>query len=144
MTWAIPLNEKRLTQIVMSEYTMQAIRFAEKVGLKMKVLGYEWEKPEWDKKYEHAKFRICFSRNGKSWTLEFYQSISEGSKKPSIYDVLACVTKYDPGTFENFCSDYGYDEDSRKAERIWKAVKKEFKNVERLFGDVMDDLREIA
>lgn len=128
----------------MSEYTMQAIRFAEKVGLKMKVLGYEWEKPEWDKKYEHAKFRIRFSRNGKSWTLEFYQSISEGSKKPSIYDVLACVTKYDPGTFEEFCDEFGYDEDSRKAERIWKAVKKEYKNVCRLFGDVMDELREIA
>lgn len=45
---------------------------------------------------------------------------------PTAYDVFTCLTKYDPGTFEDFCSEFGYDSDSRKAEKIYKAVKNEY------------------
>lgn len=127
----------------MSEYDKQAEEFAKKVGLKMKVLGYEWEIPGWDQRHEHAKFKVRFSRNGKQWTLDFYQSLSEGANEPTIYDVLACVQKCDPGNFEQFCWEYGYNSDSRRAERIYEAVVDEYENVVRLFGDVMDELCEI-
>lgn len=53
--------------------------------------------------------------------------------RPTCYDVLACLTTYDPGTFEDFCAEYGYDEDSRAAERIYIAVQKEFANLKRIF-----------
>lgn len=53
--------------------------------------------------------------------------------RPNCYDVLACLTKYDPGTFEDFCAEYGYDEDSRTAERIYIAVQNEFANLKRIF-----------
>lgn len=36
---------------------------------------------------------------------------------PSTYDLLACITKSDPGTFVDWCADYGYDDDSCAAER---------------------------
>ena len=62
---------------------------------------------------------------------------------PTPYDVLACLTKYDPGTFDDFCADYGYDTDSRKANNIYLDVQKEWTEVNRLFGDVLDDLAEI-
>lgn len=63
---------------------------------------------------------------------------------PSVYDVLACLTKYDPGTFEDFCSDYGYDKDSRTAERIYFAVQKEYAQLARLFTpEQMEELAEI-
>lgn len=127
----------------MSEYTKQAERFAKKVGLKMNVLGFVWEHPDWDAKCSHAKFTIRFTRNGKQWTLDFYQSISEGENEPSIYDVLACLTKYDPGNFEQFCYEFGYNSDSRKAERTYESVVDEYENVMRLFSDVIDELREI-
>ena len=52
---------------------------------------------------------------------------------PTAYDVLASITKYDVGSFEDFCSEFGYDTDSRKAYKIYKAVLKEWKNVELLF-----------
>lgn len=52
---------------------------------------------------------------------------------PTAYDLLTCITKYDPETFENFCSEYGYDEDSRKAEDIYRAVVKEWHKVEKFF-----------
>jgi hypothetical protein len=63
---------------------------------------------------------------------------------PSAYDVLTCLTKYDVGTFENFCSDFGYDTDSRTAERTYKAVLEEWQNVEKLFtSEQLEELQEI-
>lgn len=64
--------------------------------------------------------------------------------RPDCYDVLACLTKYDPGTFEDFCSEYGYDEDSRTAERIYIAVQNEFANLKRIFDpEQLEAMREI-
>jgi len=56
-------------------------------------------------------------------------------KEPALYSVLACLQKYDVGSFEDFCSDFGYDEDSRTAEKTYKAVLKEWEAMERLFNN---------
>lgn len=63
---------------------------------------------------------------------------------PSAYAVLTCLQKYDPGTFENFCSEFGYDTDSRKAVSTYKAVCKEWQNINKLFLDSeIEQLQEI-
>lgn len=63
---------------------------------------------------------------------------------PNEYNVLACLEKYDVGTFEDFCSEFGYDEDSRTAERIYIAVIKEYKDLTRIFTEKqMEELSEI-
>jgi hypothetical protein len=59
--------------------------------------------------------------------------------KPGPYDILACLQKYDPGTFKDFCQEYGYNEDSRTAERVYKGVVEEWQNLERLYPD--DEIR---
>ena len=65
-------------------------------------------------------------------------------KQPSEYDVLACLTKYDPETFEDFCSNFGYEEDSLKAEKVYKAVVNEWHNVAMLWNDKeIEQLQEI-
>lgn len=70
--------------------------------------------------------------------------INKNFKKPTAYDVLACLTKYDPGTLENFCSEFGYDVDSKKAERTYMSVKEEWMNITRLYSESeMELLREI-
>jgi len=90
-------------------------------------------------------------------TKQYQRLISEGYKPsrvmadylikksiaPTAYDVLACVQKYDIGTFSDFCSEFGYDTDSKKAEKTYFAVQEEFKNINNLFSDVMDKLMEI-
>ena len=64
--------------------------------------------------------------------------------RPCCYDVLACLTKYDPGTFENFCAEYGYNEDSRTAERVYVAAQNEFANLKRIFDpEQLEAMREI-
>ena len=79
-----------------------------------------------------------FLNNGKSDKIHYPVA-------PTAYDVLACLTKYDPDTFENFCSEYGYDEDSRKAEKIYNAVLDEWRNVCALFTDEeIEQLQEIS
>jgi hypothetical protein len=86
----------------------------------------------------------------KPFRFKFGQSINNsvtpghsGRKAPTAYDVLSCLTKNDPGTFADFCSEYGYDEDSRKAEKTYFAVQEEWKGVERLFSDVLEALQGI-
>ncbi len=64
--------------------------------------------------------------------------------KPSPYDVLACLQKYHPGTFGDFCADFGYDTDSRRGEKTYKAVVEEVQGLERLFSDAeMELMQEI-
>ncbi len=63
---------------------------------------------------------------------------------PTAYDVLACLQKYDVGTFEDFVNEFGYDEDSKRAHKTYKAVVKEFDNVCKLWSDEeIEQLREI-
>lgn len=51
----------------------------------------------------------------------------------TAYDVLTCITKSDPGTFEDFCGEFGYDSDSKRAEQTYFAVQKEWAKVRRFF-----------
>lgn len=63
---------------------------------------------------------------------------------PTAYSVLASLQKYDPGSFEDFCSGFGYDNDSKKAEKTYNAVKGEWQNVERLFNEEeLEKLQEV-
>jgi hypothetical protein len=63
---------------------------------------------------------------------------------PSEYSILACLTKYDPGSFVDFCSEFGYDSDSKTADRVYAGVKEEWLNVCRIWNDSeIEELREI-
>lgn len=66
-------------------------------------------------------------------------------KAPTEYSVLSCLTKYDPGSFEYFCGEFGYDSDSRSAERVYESVEKEWMNVCRIWNDSeIEELQEIS
>ena len=63
---------------------------------------------------------------------------------PDEYDILACLTKYDPDTFENFCGEFGLNTDSKKAEKTYNEVCKEYAGVCSLWNeDEIDQLVEI-
>lgn len=70
-------------------------------------------------------------------------SIKRTKKTPTLYDILACLTKSDPGSFKDFCGDFGYEEDSRKAFDVYIAIQKEWEQVDNLFHDVMEEFQEI-
>jgi hypothetical protein len=65
-------------------------------------------------------------------------------EQPRAYDILFCLQKYEVGTFEGFCSEFGYNTDSKKAEKTYKAVKNEYENLERLYSErEFEKMREI-
>lgn len=102
-----------------------------------------------DDKEQRDIFRVTLKNKLHTYRFNFGQSISkstgDGQNKPTSYDVLACVTKYEAGSFDDFCSDYGYDNDSRKAHKIYKAVLREWKNIEKLFTpEQIETLQEIS
>lgn len=90
-------------------------------------------------------YEITLRRGEKVFIFSFGQSLNNTKliKHPTAYDVLACLQKYGVGTFEDFCSDFGYNTGSRRAHNIYLAVLDEVANVLDMFGDVIDELREI-
>ena len=65
-------------------------------------------------------------------------------KEPTAYDLLATITKDSPGLFANFCRDFGYDEDSIIAKKIYKGVCEEWFKVASFFtAEELEELREI-
>ena len=90
----------------------------------------------------HERIHLELSKTGKQIKRYKGQYLDGGNskknedfKEPTAYDVLTCLQKYEIGTFEDFCADFGYDEDSRKAEKIYKAVLDEYQNLQRLYSE---------
>jgi hypothetical protein len=66
-------------------------------------------------------------------------------QEPKAYDILACLTKYHPGTFEDFCGEFGCDTDSKKAEKLYYAVLKEYADLSSIFNaDELEAMQEIS
>lgn len=128
----------------MENYNKIANDFAKKTGTKLIILDSEYKRHFASDKQSRYVFKCKLTRKGKSYTFDFGQSIANGMQEPTMYDILACLQKYDVGSFEDFCSEFGYDTDSRTAEKTYKAVCKEFEAVDRLFSDVIEELSEIS
>lgn len=133
----------------MKNYQQEAADLLKNFGAKMSTKFVKYGQHFEEDKESRDIFRVTFKRGAARFSLTFGQSINDsdggGGNPPTAYDVLACLTKYDPGTFENFCSDFGYSEDSRAAERTYKAVIKEWQKVSKFFtSDELEQLQEIS
>lgn len=127
----------------MEDYQKQGRDFLEETGTKFKAEYIDTKKYFPDDKDFRDVYKITLKRKGKSYSFTFGQSIANSGEEPTPYDILTCLTKYDPGDFQNFCGDFGYSDDSIKANGIHKSVVKEWAGVQRLFSDVIEKLQEI-
>lgn len=103
--------------------------------------------------WNHHRLTVTNTDNKKSTRFDFWMSISNPKIKTE-YDALNAfycfVSDAVSGkeSFDNFCSELGYDEDSRTAERTFKACKRSLEKLERIYdGDLYDlanELQEIA
>jgi hypothetical protein len=116
-----------------SQYNKAVNILAEEFNIKLKIIDSTYKCMQWDKNQPRYVFKLQLLRGRKSYTFEFGQSIAEGSNEPTLHDVLTCLQKYDVGTFEDFCSMFGYTNE-REHGKIYDAVCKEFKAMERLFN----------
>jgi hypothetical protein len=105
-------------------------------------LTFEWgAKLDWDQQDEWQKnangYRCTLHYKGHQHTFDFWQGIGI-SHDPTAEGCLECLLSDSSAgdtTFENFCSEFGYDTDSRKAEKTFKACGKTAVAVRRLLGD---------
>ena len=74
---------------------------------------------------------------GRQYTFDFWQgsAIREDPDAHGCLDCLLSDAQAGEQDFEEFCSETGYDSDSRKAEATWKACQKTAKAMRRLLGD---------
>jgi hypothetical protein len=85
-------------------------------------------------------WRVELRKGRKQMTLVFSQGYGHKGMPPNVYGVLDCLAS-DAGTvqtasdFEEWCSELGYDPDSRKAEKTYKAVEHQASRLQRFLGD---------
>ena len=115
--------------------TAQAFLKKTDVSCKITYIGYG---PHFeDDKESRNIYRVTLRRSNRSYSFKFGDSIANSHKgdEPNEYDVLSCLTKYDVGTFADFCSEFGYDQDSRKALKTYNAVCREYIGVCRIWNE---------
>jgi hypothetical protein len=145
-----------------NDYEKQANDFLAATWALMKINGKRYGKHFPDDKQKRDIYNITLVNKYHEYTFDFGQSIArsmdphngrEGmakAKAPTAYDVLACLTKYEPGeSLLDFIHEYGYQISTKaerlQAEKTYIAVREEYYNVRRLWPTVeeIDQLREI-
>ena len=133
------------------DYENQANEFLKNTGTTIKIVFFKNDYYFPDDKEKRDIYNIYFNRkshNAKA-CFRFGQSLACTAKneKPRAYDILACVTKSHPGSFEEFISDFGYNQEKLteypRIRKLYRDVCAEFAKVNRLWNDVMDELQEI-
>ena len=111
----------------------------------------------WDNMNDrHSRVTVKNNETGKKTSFDFWGSIRE-PRLETDYDLLnAFYCFVSDGLsavngFENFCSEFGYDTDSRRAEKIFKACKRSEEKLFRVTGysvdmmyDFINELQEVA
>lgn len=109
-----------------------------------------WDSPE---NRNHNRVTVTNTETGKRTGFDFWTSIAKPQME-TRYDVLnafyAFVDDAISGemSLSDFCYEFGYDDDSIAASRIWKACKRNNAKLRRIYdGDIYDlanELQEIA
>lgn len=132
----------------MNEYDEQAEKFLKETETIFKAEFLKFGRHFEDDTESRDIYKITLIRGERVYKFNFGQSVANSRRIkriiPSAYDVLACLTSSEVGTFEDFCGDFGYNEDSRKAEKTYKAVLEEWQNIKMLYSDSeIEKLQEI-
>lgn len=104
----------------------------------------------WDKNnYNNHIVTIKNTNNGKKTRFDFWCSIVEPDFKneSDLLNAFYCfvsdaVSGLD--SFYDFCRNFGYDEDSRRAEKTWKACKKSLEKFIRVSEFSSDEIYDFA
>lgn len=91
--------------------------------------------------YPMDHWRVTLRAHGRRYTFTFSMGHAYHGHEPTVSDVLSSLHSDAQGGYEDFadfCAEFGYDKDSRKAESTWKALARERKALARLFGADFD------
>jgi hypothetical protein len=92
---------------------------------------------------EHNYFRTHDKPQDNSFTDRMRRS-KQPARTPTAYDLLACIEKNEPGTFKDFCDNFGYSDDSMRAFDVYRVVQEEYSKTRRFFtSSELEELQEI-
>lgn len=108
------------------------------------------KKANWGGKFDNYHNHLITVKTGKKrYSFDFWGSIASPEIANDQENIFAFYCSLSDGlsaknSFEDFCSGFGYYEDSRTAERIYKACEKTLTKLERVFEcDLYDLINEI-
>lgn len=134
----------------MFNYDEQANEFLKKHSASIKIDFLEKNFYFNEDKQKRNIYKVTIRRNGKQYSHKFGDSLNNTEKNvlPTNYDVLASLQKYDIcGDVWDFAREYGFEingkESYNNVYKIYRACKREYKAVCRLFGDCIEELQEI-
>jgi hypothetical protein len=151
-----------------TDYTKQADEFLASAATTLTATVYPGDMqsaPAWvfGNEKHGLKYRVTFRRTGKQIAFDFWDSlrnrqiiqraldsgdirdrIAARRAVPDAYSVLACLSSdaYCPASFDGFCDEYGYDNDSRKALATFKRCRKLAEKLMAFFTE--DELAKLA
>ena len=87
----------------------------------------------------------CTLKYGKRQFTTYFSMGSAHCKDPTAEDLLDCLASDASGYdncrgFEDWCSDYGYDTDSRKAEKTFNTIGAQTAKLRKFLSDKFDEL----
>lgn len=102
-----------------------------------------------DDGWTHDAWRVTLRLDGRRMTLTYRMGTGHDGAAPTLDGVLESLTAdasgYDTAAgFEDWAADYGYDPDSRAAERTYRAVARQTRRLAALLGDAYDAAIEAA
>ena len=143
----------------MSEYTKQAQKFLKDNETRLNINFIKTGKHFKDDEEERDLYHFVLSNSNGIYAAQFGDSIQNTRyrasgktiannklawKKPGVYDILSCLTGYNPENFEYFCASYGYDNDSISALETYKEAQAEYDGLKAMFTDEqLEQLSEI-
>jgi hypothetical protein len=128
-----------------TQYQIDAEKFLTDTNTKLEVY-FTGTRPHFtDEKVERDVYSVTLTRGNKSYTFDFGDTIANTEKhrigqigtwsKPNAYDILACLTTYEPeDNIDDFMAMYGYEKAS-VALKVYEAVKAEYKGLTSLYND---------
>lgn len=141
----IPTGENKM------DYQQQALDFLQDTMTTIEIApAGEASCPLWKDNVLRYRYSVLITRGRESMNVDFYGSFKEFERKVrsvNEYDILSSLIKHDPGSLGDFVQEFGYEmkdhESVTRTTKLWMACVDEYRNVMRLFSDVMDELQEI-
>lgn len=142
----------------MNQYDQQAADFLAKHGITFSFKLANTKTPDWkDDSRPVNHFIATLKRGKKRMSFDFFDSINnyeKGVKELDAYSVLSCCSSeiHCPDTYEEFCSEFGYDaydvntgKRDKNNSKTFLALKKFSTKLQKFFDseEIRDDLSEI-
>jgi len=119
----------------MNDYEKQALDFLTDTGTTLDILWSECRPYFPGDKEERNVYEFTLRNKNGEYSGPFGDSIvnTKANNRPTYYDILSCLSVLE-WSFLDFCSEYGYDDDSFKARKIYNEVMRQSDALKRLFS----------